>query len=161
MHTPRRLGLVSLLALALAACTHGSGGGGGAGTEADSVCDSDPRNMAYAAGLSVKSTDGTVRATFVEAVPAPPAKGMNAWTLTLTDSMGSPMSGATITVAPFMPDHGHGAPIVPEVTPMATAGTYQVTQLDLFMAGIWTVTFTITPSTGPVESLVFSFCIDG
>ena len=94
-------------------------------------------------------------------MPAPPAKGLNAWTLALTDATGSPMSGATITVKPYMPDHGHGSSIVPAVTPMSAAGTYQVTLLDLFMAGIWTVTFTITPPSGPVESLVFSFCVDG
>jgi len=38
---------------------------------------------------------------------------------------------------------------------------FQLIMIDLFMPGIWTVTFSITPPSGPVESVVFSFCIDG
>ena len=33
--------------------------------------------------------------------------------------------------------------------------------LDLFMPGIWDVTFTITLASGPTETLKFTFCVDG
>jgi hypothetical protein len=36
-----------------------------------------------------------------------------------------------------------------------------MTVLDFFMPGIWTNTFTVTPTSGPVETAVFTFCIDG
>ena len=61
-----------------------------------------------------------------------------------------------------MPDHGHGPSVIPQVTPMASQqGTYQVEDIDLFMAGIWANTFTVTPSSGTPESAVFTFCVDG
>jgi hypothetical protein len=148
----------------LAACATSTGGGGtaGAGTGAatDSICASDPRAMAYTVGLAQPSKDKTMDAVFVDASPAPPSKGENSWTLKLTNAQGSPVDGATITATPFMPDHGHGSSVTPTVTPMGS-GAYQVGNLDLFMPGIWTVTLSIKPPSGAVETVVFSFCIDG
>jgi YtkA-like len=156
--------------LVLAAChtttsggadtTNGSGGDGTGGSEA-SICDTDPRAMIYSSGLTQTSMDGTVKATFSSANPAPPAKGENDWTVTLMDAHGSPMSGAALTVKPWMPDHGHGSSVVPTITPGSAAGSYQLENLDLFMPGIWQVTLTITPTGGTVETVVFSFCING
>jgi hypothetical protein len=116
---------------------------------------------AYAVGLSAKSADGAVHATFVDAMPAPPSKGENVWTLELTDAMGSPITGATMTVKPYMPQHGHPSSITPTVTPMAAPGTYQVTLLDLSMPGIWQVTLSVTKGSEPPDDVVFTFCIDG
>ena len=117
--------------------------------------------MAYATGLSATSSDGKLKVSIAGAQPAPPEKGLNTWTLQLTDGSGNPVSGATMTVTPWMPDHGHGSSIVPQVMPMTSAGTYQVTLLDLFMPGIWQITFDVTPTSGPPETVTFSFCIDG
>jgi hypothetical protein len=36
-----------------------------------------------------------------------------------------------------------------------------VTPLYLFMAGIWSITFTTTPASGPTDSAAFFFCIEG
>jgi hypothetical protein len=158
MHLLRFLGAITLAAGPLAACATSNGG---ASTGQASVCDTDPRAETYSAGLSAAATDGTVKVSFVDAMPTPPTKGMNTWTIQLSDANGQPMNGATIAVLPFMPDHGHGSSITPQVTPMPTAGNYQVSLLDLFMPGIWDVTFTITPSSGPAETLKFTFCVDG
>ena len=48
----------------------------------------------------------------LSAEPAPPANSdQNAWTVKLTDAdAGAPIEGATLIVAPYMPQHGHGAP---------------------------------------------------
>lgn len=89
------------------------------------------------------------------------AKGLNTWTVKVTDGKGNPVSGAAIKVRPFMPDHGHGSSITPQIMPMAAEGTYQVGLLDFFMPGIWQETFTITPTTGPADTVVFTFCVDG
>jgi YtkA-like len=151
-----RLGALALVA----ACGPTSSSGGGAAPH--SVCDTDPRAMSYAVGLSQSATGGgAVKVRFVDAMPAPPSKGLNTWTIAVTDGSGAPVTGATITVKPFMPDHGHGSSITPRVMPMTAEGTYQVTLLDFFMPGIWQNTLTITTPSGPVETVVFTFCIDG
>jgi hypothetical protein len=159
MHLFRLLGALALVAGPFVACAQSNGGATtGAST---SVCDSDPRAEVYAVGLSAAAMDGTVKVSFVDAMPTPPTKGMNTWTIQLTDAKGQPVNGASITVVPFMPDHGHGSSISPQVMPMDMAGNYQVSLLDLFMPGIWDVTLTITPASGPMENLKFTFCVDG
>jgi hypothetical protein len=164
MNIPRSLGALVLIATPLAACVTSTGGGSSAATggtvTTDSVCATDSRAMPYSAGLSATTTSGT-KVSFVSADPAPPATGENTWAINLTDTTGAPMSGATIALKPYMPDHGHGSSIVPQVTPMAAQGAYQVKLIDLFMPGIWQNTFTITPASGPVETVVFTFCVDG
>lgn len=156
------IGAAVLAALALAACSSTAGGGSTGGTTTnDSICASDSRATPYAIGLSAKGINGKLTATFVDALPAPPAKGLNTWTVKLTDAMGSPVSGATITVKTLMPDHGHPSSITPQVKAMGDPGVYEVTLLDFFMAGIWQVTLEATPSSGPMDSIVFTFCVDG
>jgi hypothetical protein len=146
--------------LALPACHTSTAGGGGGSVPTGSVCDTDPRAAVYAVGLSAKSADGAVHATFVDAMPAPPSKGENAWTIKLTDAMGSPINGATVTVKPFMPDHGHGSSVLPLVQP-DTSGTYLITQLDFFMPGIWQITLAVAQGGGQPDNVVFTFCVDG
>lgn len=124
------------------------------------ACATDPRAQAYAVGLSSTSTDGAVKITFVDADPAPPAKGNNTWTVAITDAAGAPIAGATIATVAYMPDHGHTSPIKPVATEMAP-GTYEVTPVNLFMPGIWEVTLTVTPSGGTAEPVKFTFCIAG
>jgi hypothetical protein len=159
MHLLRFLGAIALAAGPVAACA--SSTGGATTSTQQSVCDTDPRAQTYGVGLSATAMDGTVKVSFVDAMPAPPTKGVNTWTIQLNDANGQPMNGATITVVPFMPDHNHGSSITPQVMAMPAAGNYQVSLLDLFMVGIWDVTFTITPASGPPETLKFTFCVDG
>jgi hypothetical protein len=159
MHHRRLFGAIAPVAVILAACSS-TGGGTSSGTPT-SVCDGDPRASTYAVGLAATAADGSVKASFVDAMPTPPTRGENTWTIQLTDAMGRPVNGATIAVKPFMPDHGHGSSITPQVMPMDSNGTYQVSLLDLFMAGIWDVTLTITPASGPAETMKFTFCVDG
>jgi hypothetical protein len=151
-------GFVSF-ALPVAACGSSTSGGAG-GSAPASLCDTDPRAMKYAAGLSQKTVDGALKVSLTQATPAPPALNENAWTVTITDGSGNPVSDATITVKPWMPDMGHGSSVTPQVMPMSN-GTYQITLLDLFMPGIWTNTFTISTPSTPATTAVFTFCIDG
>jgi hypothetical protein len=162
MVTHRLLGAlaITMMALPLAACGTASGGGTG-GSTSTGLCDTDPRAMTYAAGLSQTVTGGIMKVSFVDATPAPPALNENEWTVQVTGENGDPVTGATITMKPFMPDMGHGSSVTPQVTPMGTAGMYQITLIDLFMPGIWTNTFTLTTPSEPVTTAVFTFCIDG
>lgn len=95
----------------------------------------------------------------VAANPAPPAIDDNAWTVKVLDSGGSPVSGATLSIKTWMPDHGHGSPEAAAATANPD-GTYTVQPLYLFMTGLWQVT--ITAQLGAVsDAATFSFCIGG
>jgi hypothetical protein len=160
--------LLTCMAIPLAACssaskdgagTGGSGSGSG-GSAGASLCDTDPRAETYAVGLSAMSTGGTMKVTFVDATPAPPAESTNVWTMKITDAKGNAVDGATVTLKPWMPDMGHGSSVTPQIMAMG-GGIYQVTLVDLFMPGIWSNTFTITVPSEPVTTAAFTFCVDG
>ncbi len=126
-----------------------------------SVCAMDPRVQAYAVGLEAKADDGAMKIRFMDANPAPPTKGTNEWTIQVLDGADKPIDNATITVKPFMPDHGHGSSIVPQSTWMKSNGTYDITLVNLFMPGVWQITFTVQPLGGTPDTVVFTFCVDG
>jgi hypothetical protein len=115
----------------------------------------------YVANLAKVSASGNLKVTLVSSDPAPPAVGTNTWSIHVADGAGASMSGAPITIASFMPDHGHGSSVRAVITPQAD-GNYSVTPVYLFMPGVWRVTFAL-PATdaAPVEQVQFFFCIAG
>jgi hypothetical protein len=156
----------------LAACTmlgcgshpdsNGSGSSGVSGSDGGPKlsCIGDSRAQTYVAGLEQAGSAKNVSIRILDASPAPPGVGNNEWTIQLLDAKGNPIDDSTIDVKPFMPDHGHGSSIVPTVTPTGADGKYDVTLLQIFMPGLWQVTFTVkTPSTG--DTVMFSFCVEG
>jgi hypothetical protein len=126
-----------------------------------SACSVGPTPEAFAAGLSGSSADGSLKMSFVSASPAPPEKGENNWTLKVTDGSGAPVTGASFTVKPWMPEHLHGSSIVPQMTPASQPGVYDVGILEFFMPGIWQTTITLVEDAGPPEDVVFTFCVPG
>jgi hypothetical protein len=126
-----------------------------------SVCMVGPTPETFALGLTEASTDGSLKMTLVAASPAPPAKGENSWTLKVTDGSGAPVTGASFTVKPYMPEHVHGTSIVPQMTPASQPGVYDVGILEFFMPGIWQTTITRDQDAGAPEAVVFTFCIPG
>lgn len=158
------LAAAPLLALALAACSDGggtSGSGGQTSTTTASICAADSGAVAYAVGLTESAMDGKVTITFADADPAPPAKGLNKLTIDVTDDMGKPLDGAAITVKSCMPLHGHCATITPAITAGTQPGRYVIDQVELFMPGLWSITFTVTPSSGAPDPVTVSFCVEG
>lgn len=133
--------------------THGSETGETEGGD----CAAETRDDAFAVGLS--KSGSLVTATFVSSDPAPPIKGDNTWVLDFTDAQGMPLADLEIVVTPMMPDHGHGTPINAVVTATDTAGRYEVTPVNLFMAGYWEITFDITVA-GQADTLMFGFCVE-
>lgn len=121
-----------------------------------SGCQVETRADAIAPGLT-KTGDGGVTAELLEVVPAMPARGDNRWTLALSDG-GTALDGAEITPVPWMPDHGHGTTVDAEVTPLGD-GQYEIDSLNLWMPGLWEITFDIAGPTADV--VVFSLCIEG
>ena len=154
----------ALVAITLAAC--GGGGSGstdngtsGAAQSTDtSACAMDTRKDTYSAGLAKQA--GALSIKLMEATPAPPQKQSNAMTLQVVDGAGKPVDGATLSVTPFMPDHGHGSSVKPTVKAMG-GGLYDVTNVYLPMPGLWRITVTVQmPNVAPQDA-AFSFCIDG
>lgn len=156
-HTPS-VRIVLLLAFVTAACSStGTDATVDAAPEAaPSVCATDPRVVPFVAGVEAK-TMGGLTVKILDATPAPPAKGDNAWNLSITDAAGAAVDGATIKVKTWMPDHAHGSSIVPLVA-ASGGGKYALTRLNLFMPGIWEITFTIARG-DTTETAIFTLCI--
>lgn len=91
----------------------------------------------------VDSRDGKLQLS-VFTTPQPPTRGMISARLIVTDrGSARAVDGLTLAVEPHMPSMGHGTATVPRVTPKGS-GTYQVDDLDLFMAGRWELRIAIT-----------------
>ncbi len=147
-----------IAALGLGAC--GGGGGPAALPDAAYDCATETRADTFSAGMTKAGTQGVVTFRLMSSTPAPPSRGDNTWAIDLTDANGAPVTGATVTVVPFMPDHNHGTQIKAQLTE-PTAGHYQATPVNLWMPGLWQVTITATPAGGTLDKAVFSFCIAG
>lgn len=79
--------------------------------------------------------------------PAPLAR-FHEWTITLTDSDGTPVPSARIAVDGGMPGHGHGLPSQPQVTTHLGEGVYRIEGMLFNMAGAWELVFTIDAPPG-------------
>jgi hypothetical protein len=146
----------AILAAGFFAC----GDSGGAAPDAAYSCDIEDRDDTFAVGLEKVAGTG-LRVQLLSAVPAPPARGDNTWQFRLLDAAAQPIAGASIEVTPFMPDHRHGSSIVAVVSEQAEVGVYEVTPINLWMPGLWEVTFDVTPAGGTTDEVVFRFCIPG
>ena len=123
----------------------------------DPTCEG--RAEAYFSGIEKTSAGGEMTVRIVSAIPAPPANtDDNEWTVSLTDATGTPMEGATVVAAPYMVDHGHGAPNVIGVG--SGGGSYALDSIYLRMTGLWQVTIRVWPSGSELENeVMFPFCV--
>ena len=110
-------------------------------------------------GFSKNGEEGLLNFKLVNVSQAPPARGFNTWDIEIsTVASVAPVENATLDVYPFMPAHGHGAGIEVEVTPMPTAGQYELEPINLHMPGVWEVTITAESDAG-TDIAVFRPCI--
>jgi hypothetical protein len=73
-----------------------------------------------------------------------PTRGVNTLQLVFTHvNDGSPAAGLEVDVVPWMPAMGHGASVKPSVHAETQPGTYTVTNVNLFMPGLWEIRTTI------------------
>jgi hypothetical protein len=70
--------------------------------------------------------------------PNPPVTGNNTFDMHLMDANGEAVSGATVTVEPWMPAHGHGSSEEPKVEEKMD-GMYTITDVVFTMPGHWEV----------------------
>jgi hypothetical protein len=152
----RGIGLVGLLALA--ACG-GDSDGPGEFADAGYNCAIETRDEDFFAGME-KVGAGGLTFRLVSSTPAPPSRDNNAWDIELL-SGSEPVSGATLKITPFMPDHRHGTSIKPVITPGQDPGRYNADPINLWMPGLWEVTIKATTAgDAPVtDEVVFRFCI--
>jgi hypothetical protein len=146
-----------MIAPLLAAC-----GSNPAVPDASDNCTNDPRAEQFMVNLDHKGVAGNLDFVLISADPAPPARPNNTWVLQINSMasgvVGSPLAGVDMAVTPFMPDHQHGTPIPVMVTPMATAGQYQLSPINTWMPGYWETTIQ-AESGSTTDSTVFKFCI--
>lgn len=69
--------------------------------------------------------------------------GQHTLTIHVSDLDGSAVEGATVTVDPQMPSHGHGSSETPVITELGD-GTYQADNVTFQMPGPWEVTIEAT-----------------
>lgn len=78
----------------------------------------------------------------------PPTRGINRVKLNVSDAKTDvPADDLTIVLVPWMPAMGHGASIVPTVTP-AGAGVYIAENVDFFMPASWQLRISLTAQGG-------------
>lgn len=142
-----------LFASMLCAC-----GGDNSGDDEDVVnCEVETRDDTFVVGLA--KTGQQMTFTLTSATPAPPMRGDNAWTLQLTNAAG-PLTGATIVVSPFMPDHGHGTSIEAKIIELPDAGQYELSPINMWMPALWETTIQATAN-GVTDRVIFRFCVPG
>jgi hypothetical protein len=111
----------------------------------------------YTPGLSAPAGDYEV--VFDAADPSPPDRGDNVWTVQVLDASGAPVQGLQMEVEPFMPEHGHGTS--PATFPATAEGdAYTFGPVDLFMPGLWVVTFHVDDGAA-ASAAEFRFCLEG
>lgn len=122
-------------------------------------CESEERDDEYTLGL--EKSGAAVRVQFVDAVPAPPDRGDNTWTLRVLDlATGEAMQDVMLVVDPYMPDHMHSTSIPVQVTPIEEPGVVQLDPVNLFMPGLWQVKLAFILPEQQSDQVVFSFCVD-
>lgn len=123
------------------------------------TCGDADRYEPYVPGLEREGEAGAV-VSLERAIPGPPEKGDNEWTLHVIDADGASMDDLELLVSPFMPDHGHGSPVDPIVTPGDEAGEYLV-DLVFNMGGFWEVSISLDEAGGEqLDEVQFGICIE-
>lgn len=108
--------------------------------------------------VSGASAGGNLTVTVEPVTPAVPARGLNTFRFSVQASAGGAASGLTLSVRPWMPDHGHGSNPVPTVTEdPASTGTFTVSNVNFTMAGTWELQATFGGS--QTDTFVASFLV--
>lgn len=113
-------------------------------------------------GFSKPGDNGLYTFTINSVTPAPPARLLNEWTMSImtTASPAVPLAATEVlAMTPYMPAHGHGAGVDVEIEPMPTAGEFKFSTINLHMAGIWDVTVEVDPGADNYDKVVFKPCI--
>ncbi len=125
------------------------------GTTSTLDCESD--YDIYEDGLSAAGE--LYEVTFRSADPAPPDRGDNVWVLGVNALGGGATPELDLRVEPFMPEHGHGTS-PDSFTADVVDDTYTIGPVDLFMPGLWVLTFYVEDGEAS-DAVEFRFCLEG
>src|SRR3990167_4354900 len=102
--------------------------------------------------LNLQLTRPTVERKFVVVLQPPtkavPINHIHSWQIKVTSPTGAPVSHAQIAVDGGMPQHGHGLPTRPLITPMSVDGTYLLEGMKFSMTGWWEIKLAIQAREG-------------
>lgn len=154
---PLMLSLVLAPGLLAASCH-----GGQTGPDADEAraCETSMRGDTFAVGL--KHTGAAYVFELRSADPPTPSRlQLGTWTIQISwEATGDPVTGASLTVRPFMPDHQHGpGDIEPQVQELSTPGQYQISHINTWMPGYWEITIDAISPSKVEDSAVFKVCV--
>jgi YtkA-like len=179
--------LTLLIAAACAACSSGSPSAAAFDTgpvpasdapSGEVGCTNQAGLDTYAGGIKKLGAAGRFEFELVSSTPAPPALDNNTFVVRVTAAGGDQPLNGELSVALDMPEHGHPSPKSPTITFDPDAKVYTLDPMDLFMVGLWQITFSFaslfaeengaggsagegdTPSSSPADSAVFKFCIE-
>jgi len=123
--------------------------------------DCEGRAEPISAGMSKVSDQGYTFAleSLEPSVPvqsdSPPG---NHWTVSVTDPDGAKVTGASLSITTYMPDHGHSGP--PAAAVETSDGTYDVIDLILPMPTLYTVSLILTLADGEKQAVTLELCLD-
>jgi hypothetical protein len=102
--------------------------------------------------LDLALTHATDEKKFIVALqpPATPAaiNQIHSWKIKLTSPTGQPVTDARIAVDGGMPQHGHGLPTRPQVSPELVDGMYLLEGMKFSMTGWWEIKLAIQSAEG-------------
>lgn len=151
---------LGLIACAVVACTSDASGDGGttagaaAGSDAPVKCPADTPvfSATPTGGLTVASGSKALSARVILAKPTEPTRYRNDWTVQFLDAAGAPVNDVVLSDAcAWMYVHNHGGPAM-TVTQLADKSTYQLTELNLFMPGPWSIELAVTSPSHPAAA---------
>ncbi|WP_255424221.1 FixH family protein [Corallococcus sp. AB011P] len=94
---------------------------------------------------TVASASGRLRVEVLSSM-TPLRRGVQTFQVRITEAVsGKPVPGVVLSVQPWMPAMGHGISEVPRVT-AREPGSFEVSDADLFMPGVWELRFTLKGS---------------
>jgi hypothetical protein len=98
--------------------------------------------------LTTLASDGAALQVELRTAPdQPPARGVISVQYRVTHSDGTPATGLTLGLVPWMPDMGHGASVVPSIAATGD-GWYVASDVEVFMPGKWELR---TSFSGPIQ----------
>ncbi len=122
-------------------------------------CEKETRQDEFVIGLTKPGENSRLEFKLLSSDPAPPARGDNTLVLQLSTMAAptTPVSGASMSVSPFMPDHEHPSGKAVKITPLTEPGQYQLEPVNLHMPGLWEVTVEVDGANS--DRAVFRFCL--
>jgi hypothetical protein len=104
------------------------------------------------------SDAGRLRASLIPAPKPIPLNRLHTWRLHVETPDGAPVTGADVTLSGGMPEHSHGLPTRPQVSPGPAPGGYLIEGIRFQMPGWWQLRANIGWSGGR-DTVVFDLMV--